>query len=124
MERRTLRRRRMVLPVKVSARDGEILLAHTTDISMEGARIAGLHQQLQPGNLITMRRGSQKARFTVVWVQQVGSGEVQAGLKCVDRIEAFWGVDLHSDDERADKETEMLLELLGHGKSAKEPRSH
>lgn len=122
MERRILRRRRMVLPVKLAAADGVTSLAHTIDITIEGARIAGLRQELQPGNQITLRRGSHKARFTVVWVGQLGSGEMQAGLKCVDRIDAFWGVDLHSDDQKAANDTKMLLELLS--SSSKNPRSH
>ena len=124
MERRTLRRRRMVLPVKLAAPDGEISLAHTTDVTVEGARIAGLHQQLQPGSLVTLRRGSQKARFTVIWVNKVASGETHAGLKCMDRIDAFWGVDLNADEHNAGSETKMLLELLGRGASKKGDHSH
>jgi hypothetical protein len=124
MERRIARRRRMVLPVKLSPPDGGTILAHTTDVTVEGARIGGLHQQLQPGHLITLRRGSQKARFTVVWVQQVGTGEMQAGLKCVDHVDAFWGVDLNSENDNATNETKMMLELLGQGKSKKGSGSH
>src|SRR5437879_9319187 len=62
-ERREHRRSKMVLPIKVFLPGAPQVLAHTIDISISGARIGGLREQLQPGKSVSLERGSQRAKF-------------------------------------------------------------
>ena len=57
-------RKKMVLPVKLSMGDDNHL-AHTLDISHTGARLGALRTQLQPGTVVSLRRGSKKADFRI-----------------------------------------------------------
>jgi len=101
----------MVLPVKVSlAKDNA--LAHTIDISSNGARLGGIRQQLQLGEVIGLTRGSQRAKFRIVWVQQLGETEFQVGIKGVQVQETFWGVDLSAGDRESNESVDMLMTLL------------
>src|ERR1700685_578618 len=109
-ERRKSKRTKMVLPVKVSI-SGATHLAHTFDLTYVGARIGGLHTDLKPEQIISLQRGSKKANFRVVWVQQLSPSEVQAGVQAVDMQSNFWGVDL-SDQERAGGNVAALMSLM------------
>ncbi|MFZ0284866.1 MAG: PilZ domain-containing protein [Terriglobales bacterium] len=118
-EQRKAKRTKMVLPVKVSI-SGATHLAHTFDLTYVGARIGGLHAELKPDQIISLQRGSKKANFRVVWVQQLSPNEVQAGIQAVDMQSNFWGVDL-SDQERAGGNVEALMSLMSAKKS--EPKT-
>jgi hypothetical protein len=109
-EQRKNKRTKMVLPVKVSI-SGATHLAHTFDLTYVGARIGGLHTELKTGQIISLQRGSKKANFRVVWVQQISPNEVQAGVQAVDMQSNFWGVDL-SDQERTGGNVEALMSLM------------
>lgn len=87
-ERRASRRTKMVLSVKVSLVSG-MALAHTIDISYAGARLGALREQLQPGEIIALTRGSQKAKSRIVWVRQLSKHEFHAGLEALQRQEQF-----------------------------------
>ena len=63
---------------------GATHLAHTFDLTYVGARIGGLHAELKTGEVVSLQRGSKKANFKVVWVQQMSPNEVQAGVQAVD----------------------------------------
>ena len=106
----------MVLPIKVFLPGTPQLLAHTIDISISGARIGGLREQLQPGKIVNLQRASQRAKFRIVWVREVGPGEIHAGVEAVELHNNFWGVDL-SQANADPKGAEMLLELLKGSKS-------
>ncbi|MBV8051791.1 MAG: PilZ domain-containing protein [Acidobacteriaceae bacterium] len=94
MERRRSKRTKVVLPVKVSV-SGTSQLAHTCDLTYSGARVGGLHKELKKGEIVSLQRGSKKASFKVVWVQQLGPNEIQVGLQATQRQNnLFWGVDL------------------------------
>ena len=84
LEKRKVPRRKMVLPVKVST-DKVTLLAYTVDITDGGARIGGLLTDLQLGMLVSLQRGSHKAKFRVAWVQELAPNELRAGLECLNR---------------------------------------
>jgi hypothetical protein len=109
----------MVLPIKVTLPDRAHILAHTVDISVTGARIGGLRQQLQPGKVINLQRGSQRAKFRVVWIRQLGEDEIQVGVESVDAHSNFWGVDLSQPDAEAKQGTDALMELLRGAKTAR-----
>lgn len=79
-ERRRHKRKKVVLPVRLSRSDanghaaGEFL--HTIDITETGARVGGLHTAIQPGQTITLQRGQAKARFRVIWTKQLSASEL------------------------------------------------
>lgn len=109
LEQRKSPRRKMVLPVKVWI-DKVTHLAHTVDITDEGARLGGLRTLLQPGMIVNLQRGSQKAEFRIAWVRQLGPNELQAGVECLEAHDNFWGVDL--SDRESKKDMQALLTFL------------
>jgi TonB family protein len=89
----------MVLPLRFSrdrsgAAPHESQLAHTVDISPAGARLGGLREPLQPGQTIVLQRQQKRAQFRVIWMKQLASNEVQAGLEALAVDKNFWGVEL------------------------------
>ena len=116
LEKRKSPRRKMILPVKLSI-DEATHIVHTLDISNMGAQIGGLRTQLQPGMIVSLQRGSNKAEFRVQWVRQLGPNEVQAGVESLEPQNNFWGINL-SDEAEAKKDMQTLLTLLsGRSKS-------
>jgi hypothetical protein len=111
LERRQLRRKKMVLPVKVSMA-GTSQFAHTLDITVSGARLGSLRSELKQGETIVLRRGSQKARFTISWVKQLNPKEIQAGVQALEPLNNFWGVDLSADEREQKKDADILMTLL------------
>ena len=101
----------MVLPVKVSI-DKVTHLAHTIDITNVGARLGAIRTQLQPGAIISLQRGSKKAKFRVEWIRELASNELQAGIESVEPQNSFWGVNLSDRELEAKKEMQTLLTLL------------
>jgi hypothetical protein len=118
LERRKSPRRKMVLPVKVSI-DKVTHLAHTIDITHFGARLGGLQTQLQPGMIVSLHRGSQKAKFRIAWIRQLAPNELQAGVECLEPQKNFWGVDLSDREHAAKKDMQALITILsGHPQPA------
>jgi hypothetical protein len=109
-ERRKSKRTKMVLPVKVSI-SGTTHLAHTFDLTYAGARLGGLHTTLKSGQIISLQRGSQKANFKVMWVQELGPNEIQAGIQAVEQQNNFWGIDL-SEADREKSNVDALMALM------------
>ena len=101
----------MVLPVKVSI-DKVTHLAHTVDITNTGARLGALRTQLEPGMIISLQRGSQKAKFQIAWIRQLGPNELQAGIESLQPQNNFWGVDLSDQGLETKKDLQALLTLL------------
>jgi PilZ domain len=111
LEKRKVPRRKMVLPVKVST-DKDTLLAYTVDITDGGARLGGLRANLELGMIISLQRGSHKAKFRVAWVQEIAANELRAGVECLEPNSNFWGVNLRDRDEEAKKDMQALMTLL------------
>jgi hypothetical protein len=107
LENRKSQRRKMVLPVRISI-DKETHLAHTLDISQNGARLGALRTELKPGTVVSLRRGQKKANFRVTWVRQLAANEVQVGVECLDLQDNYWGVNL-SDHHSASEEAFMTV---------------
>ena len=101
----------MVLPVKVSI-DSVTHLAHTIDITDVGARLGALRTQIQPGTIISLQRGSKKAKFRVEWIRELTCNELQAGIESVEPQNNFWGVDLSDRELETKKEMQAVLTLL------------
>jgi hypothetical protein len=113
MERRKAKRTKMVLPVKVAI-SGASHLAHTYDLTYNGARLGGLRAELKKGEIVSLQRGSKKANFKVIWIQQLAPNEVQVGLEAVDRqTNIFWGVDLSEQERDAKSNVDALMALMG-----------
>lgn len=117
-ERRSHPRRKMVLPVKVSVGNNLQLLAYTMDITCKGVKVAGLHEELNVGSTVKLLRGSHKATFRVIWVQQLAEKQIQAGLEAVDASDSFWGVDFEEQQNERKQEMDALLQLLKGSKKA------
>jgi hypothetical protein len=110
-EKRTSPRRKMVLPVKVTI-ERVTHLAHTVDITPTGARLGALRTQLQPGAIISLQRGSKKAKFRVAWVRQLAPNELQAGIESVEPQNNFWGVDLSDPGQEGKNDMQVFMALL------------
>jgi hypothetical protein len=111
LEKRKVPRKKMVLPVKVST-DTVTLLAYTVDITDGGARLGGLRAELQLGMIVSLQRGSHKAKFRVAWVQDLAPNELRAGVECLEPHSNFWGVNLADRDNEAKKDLQALMTLL------------
>ena len=96
--KRRQKRVKMVLAVRVCSVDGAgnsvDQLAHTIDITFDGARLAGLRTPLVKGQSIILHRGAVKRTFRVVWVASVGGTEYQAGIQAVEPLKELWRLDL------------------------------
>jgi hypothetical protein len=67
--------------------------AQTVDLSRLGGRLSGVTQPLQPGDVIGVQCGAEKARFRVAWVGAAGTTlEHQVGVCCVEPAKYIWGV--------------------------------
>src|ERR1022692_834978 len=111
LEKRKGPRRKMVLPVKVST-DTVTLLAYTVDITHGGARRGGRRGELHLGMIVSLQRGSHKAKFRVAWVQELAPNELRAGVECLEPHSSFRGVNLADRDNEAKKDLQALMTLL------------
>lgn len=97
MARRREERIGLTVPVRVWGTDPHgkpfIQVGETVDITRLGARIKGLVEVTSPGDIIGIQRGSEKARFRVIWVGKPESP--LAGMIGVHSVEAskfIWGI--------------------------------
>jgi hypothetical protein len=111
LDKRKSPRRKMVLPVKVLI-DKVTHLAHTVDITESGARLGALRTELQPGTIISLQRGSKRAKFQIAWVRQLAPNELQAGIESLQPQASFWGVDLSRTPEIKKESQRALMTLL------------
>jgi len=85
------------LPVHLSRSAPELKLqsAHTLDISNSGARLAGIEDPLEVGEVLKLECGNRSAPFRVVWTGTDGTiTEHQAGLECLTPSADIWAMDL------------------------------
>ena len=97
--KRRQKRMKMVLPVRVWARDAAnkpvLELAHTLDITPNGARLGAVRHQLKAGDKLMLQYHQRKIQFRVVWVAPVeGTAEFQVGLQTVGGGGETWGLEL------------------------------
>ena len=111
LDKRKAQRRKIVLPVKVLI-DQVTHLAHTVDITDSGARLGAIRTQLKPGMIISLQRGSQKAKFQIAWIRQLAPNELQAGIESLQPQNSFWGVDLSARGPEVKKEAQQALMTL------------
>ena len=96
MSDRRERRMELVMPVRVSGMDANGCLfeqeAETMDVTTTGARLSGIRHSLHRGCIISVQRGTAKARFRVTWVgDNGGPDEGQIGIQLVEGGKLIWG---------------------------------
>ncbi len=63
----------------------------TVDISRRGTRVAGIEAWEQPGDIIGLRHGQEKARYQIMWIGRAETPQRgQMGLMCVDEGKVIW----------------------------------
>jgi hypothetical protein len=98
LERRTVRRTKMVVGLRVPAQtEAPEKFVHTLNISSSGAKIGAIREWIQPGSILIVQRKHARTRCQVRWSRAVGPSEVQIGVEFMGNNSDFWG--LHLDDE-------------------------
>jgi hypothetical protein len=109
----------LVIPVRVSGLDANGQLfeqeAGTIDVTTTGARLSGIRHPLHRGFILTVQRGSSKAKFRVMWVAEEGSvDQGQIGLQLVESGKFIWGIvlpRLFGDHFRSGAQASFLPEI-------------
>jgi hypothetical protein len=101
--KRKHKRIKMVLPIRIWAKDianqSFNELAHTLDITPQGARIGAVHYQLKLGDKVMVQYRQRKIGFKVVWVRALeGTKEFQIGVEALESGET-WGLELNGCDQ-------------------------
>ena len=101
MEKRVLRRTKMVVGLRISHPEhpASQLLLHTLDISSTGAKIGAVREYIQPGSVLLLQHGRNRARCRVIWSRRVGPTEIQIGVEFLKHAARFWELGL--DEARA-----------------------
>ncbi len=82
-------------PIRVFGMDSQgrpvNLPAQTVDVSRHGARVSGVQNWSQPGEIVGVRYGTEKARYRIVWIGPAGTQFAgQIGLQCVETGKYIW----------------------------------
>jgi CheY-like chemotaxis protein len=112
---------RIEIPVHLcrSTSGQKVQSAHTLDISNSGARLAGLEEALQLGEVLTVECGNRRAPFRVVWAGAAGTAAArQAGLECLAPDADFWTLnqDQTQNEELMNRAREVQSGLLPQAK--------
>lgn len=101
LEKRVLRRTKMVMGVRISQPEDNAsqLLVHTLDISSTGAKIGAVRNYIQPGSVLLIQHGRNRAQCRVIWSRRIGPTEIQMGVEFLKQGARFWELDL--DEGRA-----------------------
>jgi len=97
------KRIKVVLPVRISGKDAANNpvneLAHTLDITPNGARLGAIHHALKAGDKLMLQYRQRRIQFRVVWVKPlVGTNEFQVGLEGLSNSGENWGLELPEAD--------------------------
>jgi len=89
------------LPIRVFGMDAENRPfnqeAEARNISLHGAKVAGLEKQLRPGDVVGIQFAGQKTRCKVVWVVDAGPVQkIKAGVKMVEWQPCPWQKEMES----------------------------
>lgn len=95
----------LAVRVRTPGSGQRVRLAHTVDISNSGARLAGLDEPVEAGEVLTLECFDRRAPFRVVWVGKPGTASAgQAGLECLAPNTDIWKL------SAGQTENEALLE--------------
>jgi hypothetical protein len=111
--KRRHKRIKMVLPVRIWARDAANKpvqeLAHTLDITQNGARVGAIRHELKTGDKVMLQYHQRKISFRVVWVRPLeGTSEYQVGLEAVGGNGETWGLEL-TDGSTSEPQTDAVV---------------
>ena len=95
------------LPIRIPYWDNEtkpiLEMACTYDISARGARLTGLRSVKEPGEIVAVERGRNKAFCRVVWIGEPNSElQGQIGIECVEADRTLWEAELQDMEETYD----------------------
>ncbi len=69
--------------------------AHTLDISRHGVRLSNVPLITEPGQIVTIHHGENRAKFRVAWVGIQGTPSAgQSGLRTLEGEPYIWAIDL------------------------------
>ena len=93
MQQRCESRVKAIVPVKVWLADspGRVLLAYTVDISRHGARLEGLTEVFEAGEMLVVQHGMMRAHFRVCWSGK-GRHGFTVGVACMMPERDIWGL--------------------------------
>lgn len=108
----------LALPIRVYTWDAEFrpqtLQACTYDISSKGARLVGLNGRREPGEILSLERGKNKALFRIVWIGERGSPQQgQVGVETIEPEKPIWETELASLEEEFEIIAEAAAPLTG-----------
>jgi hypothetical protein len=88
----------MAVPIRIIATeaDGSVrtLLGCTLDASSVGARLGGVYETLEVGQIVTLQYRHRRCPYLVRWVGERGSANAtQIGLECLEPGKNIWGVE-------------------------------
>ena len=91
------------LPIRVfgMGSDGRPFLhsARARNISLHGAKLAGLETQLKPGDVIGVQVGDKKARCKVIWVIDAGQAQkIEVGVNLVEGQVCPWEKEMQAPE--------------------------
>lgn len=97
MMQRRGNRVKAVLPIRIKGKDssGKSFeeLAHTLDVTAQGARLGSVRHELNVQDEITVFYRQRKIQFRVVWIKKMkGTSEFQVGLQAVTQDKEAWGL--------------------------------
>ena len=84
----------MVVPVKSHRANTAPSAVHTLDLSSSGAKLGAVREAVNCGEVLTIQRQHKRAKCRVVWVRDMGHGEIHVGVELVQPDSDFWGVTL------------------------------
>ncbi len=73
--------------------------AQARNISLHGAKLAGLETQLKPGDVIGVQVGDKKARCKVIWVVDAGQAQkIEVGVNLVEGQVCPWEKEMRATE--------------------------
>jgi hypothetical protein len=108
------KRVQIMLPVRVAVWvEGQrpaFQMACTCDISVHGARLAGVRGVTAVGEVLAVERGKNRAFYRVAWIGKPGSPyNDQIGAQCIEQGKVIWDVNL----DELQEQYEPILAGLG-----------
>lgn len=94
LEKRVSSRKKMVVPVKSHRANTAPKPVHTLDLSRSGAKLGAFREPVNCGDILVVQRQHKRAKCRVVWVRDMGRGEIHVGVELVQPDSEFWGVSL------------------------------
>ena len=116
-DNRTENRHKGVFAIKVCGRDvsGKFFdeIAHTLDLSCNGARIGAIHFEMEENDRVTVQYRAQKIEYRIAWVKQLkGTNEYQIGLRAIRQDQDPWNLHAHeAASDRAQPAEEPVPEV-------------